>query len=164
MRDQLRLRLVSISALVMAFVIFSACGGTASKDANSSAGNGANKSANAAKTSDLPMLEVSLDDLQSHEDTDKASANPGRMLKVTGYLNFVSNTEFTLGHERGTDLPGVSVNCRGDFTKFAHLMQIVPDLAKKDKAPEATVQGTFKEFKNDSFILEPCVLMNIDKQ
>lgn len=172
MKNKLSSNFLLLSAILTAVVISAACGGAAGNNANAgnaknsnsaSTNSNSNSNANTVAVSDKPPIITTADNLQLSSDWMDATEFPGRTITVSGYLNVASKIKLVVGYGYGATISGNSIDCVGDFSQYSGIEEKVSSLAKDNKAPKATVKGTFKSREDKTMTLEPCVLVDIAK-
>ncbi|MGB2753450.1 MAG: hypothetical protein WBC19_15450 [Pyrinomonadaceae bacterium] len=172
MKNKLSLNFVLLSVISAAVAISAACGGAAgntsnagnAKNSNSANTNAnSNSNANTVAVSDKPPIVTTADNLQLSSDWIDASEFPGRTITVSGYINHATKDTLSVGYSYGPTVSGNGIDCKGDFSQYTGIEEKVNSLAKDNKAPKATVKGTFKSREDKTITLEPCVLVDIAK-
>jgi len=171
-KNKFNSNLLLLSAILTAVGISAACGGAATntsnagnaKNSNSAITNAnSNSNANTVAVSDKPPITTTADNLQLSSDWIDATEFPGRTITVSGYINNASKGVLSVGYSYGPTVAGNGVDCKGDFSQYTGIEEKVNGLAKDNKAPKATVKGTFKSREDKTMTLEPCVLVDIAK-
>lgn len=169
MKNGLRLNFFLLTLVLISIIISAACSGTAGNVSNAANSKNtdpktnANSNTNAVATSDKPPIVTTADNLQLTSDWIDATEFPGRTITVSGYLNVASKTKLVVGYGYGATVSGNSVDCVGDFSQYPGIEEKVTGLAKDNKAPKATVKGTFMSSEDKTMTLKPCVLVDIAK-
>ena len=162
------------SVVCSGMALLSACGGTATppsnganaktvNTANSNAATNPNSNSTVATVSDKPPITTTADNLQLSADWMDATEFPGRTITVSGYINHASKDTLNVGYSYGSSVTGNGIECKGDFSQYPGIEDRVNGLAKSNKAPKATVKGTFTIREDKTMTLEPCVLVDIAK-